>query len=188
MALWTPDCGEPVPDIIWAPVAYGLDFKEPEKKTDHAAAYDFYAPSYETFRPGEVVSIDLNLLCFMPENYMAILMGRSGIARKYALVPLGGLIDSDYDKGWVFNSVMVPDPSLPCRDGRHIDVHDDKYFPLDQSYRFDKGERLGQIVFIEKPKLTSGSMSREALLEYHQARQAKAKKKRKGGHGSTGRH
>ena len=178
------------PGILWAPYIEELPYQEPQKKTDNAAAYDFYLPGRLLLRVGKITRVALNLTCYMPENYMAHFMGRSGISSEYALVVLGGLIDSDYPGELAFNFILVPDLELLNVDMGAMDIENER-FQHDQTtrcgfYVFEKGERFGQIVFTEKPSLTSKSTTAERVQNLHKLRAEKAEKARHGGHGSTG--
>ena len=168
--------------IFWAPHTEDLPYFEPKKSTRLAAAYDVFLPSIELLGTGTAHKIYLNLTCFMPENFRATLMARSGLSAKFKMVILGGLIDADYAGCWHFTCVLVPNAG-----DAGLDLADEDRYYYDATcqegfLRFDKGERIGQVVFTEVPDTRSELVSPGHVQCMHDARGSD----RTGGFGSTG--
>lgn len=72
------------------------DAKEPTRATDGSAGFDFYALERMEIWPGARVKIPTGVKCAIPEGYAGFMWPRSGLAVKYGLDRLAGLIDSDY--------------------------------------------------------------------------------------------
>ena len=168
------------PSLVWAP-AYPENpkrfvYREPERKTRLAAAYDLYLQSFELLAPGEVTTIDLGLLCAMPEDERAIFGMRSGLAKQYGFKVLGGWIDADYDQSW---KLMI---SVPPQDIRNDDRCYDDPTAGCSFLRFEAGERIAQVKFEKVPAHTPRTGSKDEVLQIIRGYQSN----RTGGFGSTG--
>lgn len=104
--------------------------KLPTRGSDFAAGYDLYA-SLET----DIVIysetrelIDINIALEIPKGYVGIIKPRSGLALRYGIDVLAGVIDSDY-RGPVGVILQNEDS--------------------DEPFVVSCGDRIAQIVFIE---------------------------------------
>lgn len=71
--------------------------KEPRRKTESAAGFDFYSPVSVRIPIGGVVHIPTGIKCYMPDNEYLQLSIRSGMATKGIIMAQGvGIIDADY--------------------------------------------------------------------------------------------
>lgn len=73
----------------------------PTYGTDYSAGADLYVPKDSapiTVEPHSTVLVKLGIAVEIPEGYVGLLFGRSGLASKRALAPANkvGVIDSDY--------------------------------------------------------------------------------------------
>ena len=68
----------------------------PAKKFPSDAAYDFFAPAEIRIRPGERVTIDTGVACHFPHGSWCFLKEKSGLAHRYGIQLLGGVIDGNY--------------------------------------------------------------------------------------------
>lgn len=105
--------------------------KTPTKATGGAAGFDLYAVKSGWCVAGAVSKIPLGFSVEVPEGYMMVITGRSGLAAKHgAGVPQGGggIVDSDY-RGEVCMLIVT-----------------------EQSFQYEKGERIGQALIVEVPK------------------------------------
>lgn len=68
----------------------------PKRATDGSAAFDFYALERVNIYPGAHVKIPTGIAVAIPEGYAGFMWPRSGLATKFGLDLLAGLIDSDY--------------------------------------------------------------------------------------------
>ena len=73
------------------------EVKTPTYGTIGSAGLDFYLPGEYalTLQPG-LNKIDLGIAIEVPEGYVLMLKGKSGIAMKHELIILGGILDSDF--------------------------------------------------------------------------------------------
>lgn len=133
--------------------------KLPTKATDGSAGWDVYSPVKVNSHCPEVSSeslqarIDLGFSMELPPDYCALLCARSSFGSKYnGGIPNGvGVIDSDY-RGEV---------SL--------------YLIAEESFRFEKGERVGQLLILPVPQ-----------AEFVEVEGLRETKRGTGGFGSTG--
>jgi len=70
--------------------------KIPTKGSDGAAGYDLYTVETHELKPGEIKSFKTDLSIAIPEGYYGRIAPRSGLAAKYGINVLAGVIDSDY--------------------------------------------------------------------------------------------
>ena len=68
----------------------------PTKKFSGDAAYDFFAPTEICLRPGERRTVDTGVACQFPPSTWFLLKEKSGLAHRYGLQLLGGVIDGNY--------------------------------------------------------------------------------------------
>lgn len=166
------------PNILWACADDRRPYREPQRKSSLAAAFDFYLPFHIRMFPGDCCSIPLNLLCFMPEDYQATLRVRSGIGAKYKIIMISSrLIDSDYSGEWVAWAYMLRHEPRTSDERWHGGYYSDP-----PHYRFEAGERIGQILFQKVPPAQGMTINQAELLKLHEER----KSSRTGGFGSTG--
>ncbi|OAG28967.1 dUTP pyrophosphatase [Nematocida displodere] len=98
----------------------------PKIATPGSAGYDLYSDETGSILPGERKKVSLGVSFEIPEGFYGQIHSRSGLALKYGLITLGGVIDSDY-RGEVsvmlFNSGGIP-------------------------FGYEKGERIAQMVIL----------------------------------------
>lgn len=70
--------------------------KTPQRGTEHSAGYDIFANENCLLHAGERKLIKTGLFLEMPSGYYGRIAPRSGIAFKYGIDVLAGVIDSDY--------------------------------------------------------------------------------------------
>ena len=68
----------------------------PTKKFSGDAAYDFFAPHAFRLCPGERVTMDTGIACHFPPSTWCFLREKSGLAHKYGIQVLGGVVDGNY--------------------------------------------------------------------------------------------
>ena len=68
----------------------------PRKRFPADAAWDFFAPTDIRIRPGDRVTIDTGMACAFPKGTWCLLKEKSGLAHRYGLMVLGGVIDGNY--------------------------------------------------------------------------------------------
>lgn len=74
------------------------NIKLPERATSGSAGYDFYTPIDIELKPGEEITIPTGIRCSMEDNFVLIIVPKSGIGFKYnvCLANTIGIIDADY--------------------------------------------------------------------------------------------
>lgn len=128
----------------------------PEYKTKGAAAFDLYSRAEIFIKPKELCFIPTNLIIKIPKGYALFVFPRSSTPKKGLLIPHGaGIIDSDY-----------------CGENDEILFQTLNY--TNKKIKIEKGERIGQAVFIKTPKVSLWQEIEEI------------NKKSRGGFGSTG--
>lgn len=98
----------------------------PKRATPESAGYDLHAAESGTLPPGERKKISIGISIEIPAGYYGQINGRSGLALKYGLLTLGGVIDADY-RGELF--VML-------------------YNSGNAPYRYEIGDRIAQMVVL----------------------------------------
>jgi dUTP pyrophosphatase len=68
----------------------------PTKGSKHASCFDVYSTHDAIVKYGEVTVIKLGFKAKIPDGYMIHVVPRSGLAAKYGIVVMAGIIDSDY--------------------------------------------------------------------------------------------
>lgn len=68
----------------------------PQKGTELSAGYDLYASESGTINQNERKMIDTGIQIAIPKNYYGRIAPRSGLALKYGIDVLAGVIDADY--------------------------------------------------------------------------------------------
>jgi len=126
---------------------------KPERSTEGSAGYDFYASENILIKPNEFGVVPTDVRIHFPKTIGLLLLNRSSTPRKKKLLLTNGigLIDSDYEQ-------------------TGIDVKFEYWNISNRTVRVDKGERVGQGVF----------------LKIYHARDENPGGTREGGHGSTG--
>lgn len=104
-----------------------LGAQAPSRATDGSAGYDLHATTSVTVAPGQIVKVGTGVRIDFPEGIHGEIMPRSGLAAKYGIDTLAGLIDSDYR-----GEIIV----ILANHG-HSACH------------FEAGDRIAQIVFRE---------------------------------------
>jgi dUTP pyrophosphatase len=135
--------------------------KKPTRGTKHSAGYDLYSPISNTIMPKERLTINLGLRLYIPNGYYGKLEARSGLAYKYGIIVLAGVIDSDYKE----------------------DIGLILYNSGDKEYTFSIGDRIGQIIFLKYNAFNLVNMN---IIDDDKSDELDASIIRKGGFGSTG--
>jgi dUTP pyrophosphatase len=73
-----------------------VDAKMPEKLSVTGAAYDFFSTENYLLKVGERYLFKTHLSCHIPVGMYGRIAPRSGLAYKYGIDVLAGVIDSDY--------------------------------------------------------------------------------------------
>lgn len=92
--------------------------------TQHAAGIDLYSANPGSLTPGEYKSFATDIAVEIPEGYYGKISPRSGLATKYGIDTLAGVIDSDYRGHLIV--VLVNNGKVPVT--------------------FNKGDRIAQMV------------------------------------------
>ena len=72
------------------------DARLPTRGSEHAAGLDFYSLEGVIIEPGATAVIRTGIAVAIPEGKAGFLWPRSGLAVKYSIDRLAGLIDADY--------------------------------------------------------------------------------------------
>jgi len=72
------------------------DAKLPVRKREGDAGLDLYSVEDVTLKPGEWKAVSTGIAVEIPKGYVGIVKDRSGLALKYALHCLAGVIDENY--------------------------------------------------------------------------------------------
>lgn len=68
----------------------------PTKGTPESAGYDVYSTCSGIIRAGKREKINLGIILEIPQGFFIKIEPRSGLANKYGIIILAGIIDSDY--------------------------------------------------------------------------------------------
>jgi dUTP pyrophosphatase len=102
------------------------DAQLPTRATEGAAGFDIYCNGYYVIAPDVRCLLDTGVAMAIPDGWCGVIMPRSGLAARYGIDRLAGLIDSDY-RGEVKVSLINHGES---------------------AVEFKKGDRIAQIVFL----------------------------------------
>jgi dUTP pyrophosphatase len=102
----------------------------PEYHTTGAVAFDLYSRVDATIQPKTLERLPTNIILEIPKGYMLEIKDRSSTLKKKGLLVTTGFIDNDY-----------------CGDSDEILLQ--VYNLTDKEVVVEKGERLGQGVFIK---------------------------------------
>jgi len=104
----------------------------PERKTEHAAAFDLYARIGVEIPPKEFKYIPLNVVVETPPGYFLLLVARS----------------STHKKGiWMANGVGIGDPDFSGNEDEYSAVY---YNFTDKPVVIEKGERIAQGLIVKR--------------------------------------
>lgn len=106
----------------------------PTRGSEYAAGYDLYAHEGATIKPHETVKIGTGVAIQPPKDTFGAVFARSGLAAKQGLRPANcvGVCDYDYTGEYI------------------VALHNDS----NEERVIDKGERIGQVVFIPYVNVT----------------------------------
>jgi dUTP pyrophosphatase len=68
----------------------------PTRAKQHSAGFDIHAPERVEIPAGQSHWVKSGVAMAIPDGYVGVIMARSSLAKKYSLIALGGVIDSDY--------------------------------------------------------------------------------------------
>lgn len=106
----------------------------PTRGSEYAAGYDLYAHEGATIKPHETAKIGTGVAIQPPKDTFGAVFARSGLAAKQGLRPANcvGVCDYDYTGEYI------------------VALHNDS----NEERVIDKGERIGQVVFIPYVNVT----------------------------------
>lgn len=97
---------------------------QPHRATEGSAGYDLRCTQNFTISPGEIVKVGTGLHINFPDGIHGEIMPRSGLAAKYGIDTLAGLIDSDFSGEIIV--IMINNGKSECH--------------------FTEGDRIAQLV------------------------------------------
>jgi len=108
----------------------------PEYKTEGAVGFDLYLRENCVVGPRQAAALPMNVIIKIPAGYMLAVVPRSSLIKKYGLIsPHGfGVIDQDYH-------------------GPEDEIKLLVYNVTDQPINLQRGERLGQAIFVKIEKV-----------------------------------
>ena len=129
----------------------------PTRGSEYAAGYDLYAHEGATIKPHETAKIGTGVAIQPPKDTFGAVFARSGLAAKQGLRPANcvGVCDYDYTGEYI------------------VALHNDS----NEERVIEKGERIGQVVFIPYVNVT-----------FVEVDELDATERGAGGFGSTGLH
>lgn len=110
------------------------DSEIPTRGSEYAAGYDLYAHEGATIKPHETAKIGTGVAIQPPKDTFGAVFARSGLAAKQGLRPANcvGVCDYDYTGEYI------------------VALHNDS----NEERVIEKGERIGQVVFIPYVNVT----------------------------------
>lgn len=102
--------------------------KIPSYATHDDAAMDLYSTEPVSVLPGEIKMIPTGIAMEIPGGHVGLIWDKSGLAVKFGLKVMGGVIDSGYR-----GEIMIGMTNLS-----------------DKEYHFEKGDKVAQMVIQEK--------------------------------------
>lgn len=131
------------------------DSEIPTRGSEYAAGYDLYAHEGATIKPHETAKIGTGVAIQPPKDTFGAVFARSGLAAKQGLRPANcvGVCDYDYTGEYI------------------VALHNDS----NEERVIEKGERIGQVVFIPYVNVT-----------FKEVEELDATERGDGGFGSTG--
>lgn len=101
----------------------------PEYQTAGAVAFDLYAREDTAVPAKDIARIPTNVIIEIPKGYMLYVKDRSSTAKRKGLLATAGIIDQDFH-------------------GPQDEILFQVYNPTDKSVTVERGERIGQAVFV----------------------------------------
>lgn len=105
----------------------------PEYHTSGAVAFDLYSRVSALIKPKELERLPTNVIIKIPEGYMLEIKDRSSTLKRKGLLVSTGFIDNDFH-------------------GEEDEILLQVYNLSDNDVKIEKGERLGQGVFVKVEK------------------------------------
>lgn len=105
----------------------------PEYQTEGAVAFDLYSRIDAEIKPKTLERLPTNIIIEIPEGYMLEVKDRSSTLKRKGLLVSTGYIDNDYH-------------------GEEDEILLQVYNLTDNDVKIEKGERLGQGVFVKVEK------------------------------------
>ncbi len=130
------------------------DLPLPEYQTSGAVAFDLYSRLDNIIKPKTLERLPTNIIVEIPEGYMLEIKDRSSTLKRKGLLVTTGYIDNDFH-------------------GEEDEILLQVYNLTDNDVKIEKGERLGQGVFVKVEKAQWEEVD-------------KMKETARGGFGSTG--
>ena len=116
--------------------------KEPCQATEGSAGYDLYAAETKTFLPNSADTVSIELRWAIPSGFFGKIFPRSSILKDHLVTVDAGVIDSDF-RG-IVEALLVN--------------HSKK------TYTVRTGDRIAQVVFIEKFDVNFQKVTKKSLL------------------------
>ena len=116
--------------------------KEPCQATEGSAGYDLYAAETKTFLPNSADTVSIELRWAIPSGFFGKIFPRSSILKDHLVTVDAGIIDSDF-RG-IVEALLVN--------------HSKK------TYTVCTGDRIAQVVFIEKFDVNLQKVTKKSLL------------------------
>ena len=115
-----------------------LGGQAPSRATDGSAGYDLHSTESFTIAPGQIAKVGTGVRIDFPDGIHGEIMPRSGLAAKYGIDTLAGLIDGDFSGEIIV--IMINHGNSKCH--------------------FEAGDRIAQLVFRETitPDLALGEV------------------------------
>jgi dUTPase len=160
-----------------------LDTKDflPVRGDSRSTGWDVTAAEAVTMRPTETVRIPLGIRCFAPEGWWLELRPRSSTFAKKELSALYGVIDESYEGELLFVCRWVP--NFHNYGPRFVSPIDDVVRYYDREFTVAKGERIGQLVPVQRQEMIVKSVTNE---EFDVLCRERGLERGAGGLGSTG--
>ena len=108
-------------------------FPLPEYHTSGAVAFDLYSRVDATIQPKTIERLPTNIIIEIPDGYMLEIKDRSSTLKRKGLLVSTGYIDNDFH-------------------GEEDEILLQVYNLTDNDVKIEKGERLGQGVFVKVDK------------------------------------
>lgn len=126
------------------------DAMVPSLGSGGAAGFDLHSHQAGALYTSDVLALGTGIAAAIPEGYVGIIKPRSGLAMKYGVNVLAGVIDSDY-RGEI--KVLLQTVYIPPRADTLVDDIGRVYYPI------KKGDKIAQLVIM--PILTFAAIVEE---------------------------
>jgi dUTP pyrophosphatase len=115
------------------------EFENFHKAHDTDAAFDLYATHDGFVYPGRRIPVKVGIATSFSSDYVMFIKSRSGNARKFGMVAVGGVIDSGYRGEWEVILSNTQPVKYVLENGKLKEKEQ-------QPFRFKKGDKVAQTV------------------------------------------